>query len=181
MQKSNQQLPSNAEQQFISFNKSLSLISFVHIVEKPQSNWVQIWHILDTYIVSPEETTFLQSQSGTIFSKISICSSASLISTKSKQFIIIFCKSYSFVIEVLLTEPNIESITLTSSTNDEGLLSNALKECWSTLIFWKEWPRFSSTVFVYPSSMFYSQSSTCFSPNMFIISKAPLSRGGETE
>jgi len=31
------------------------------------------------YIVSPEDTEFLQSQSGTIFSKISICSSASPI------------------------------------------------------------------------------------------------------
>jgi len=31
------------------------------------------------YIVSPEETTFLQSQSGTVFSKISICSSAAPI------------------------------------------------------------------------------------------------------
>ena len=50
------------------------------------------------------------------------------------------------MIEVLLTESNIESITLTSSTNDDGLLlSDASKQCWSTLIFWKEWPRFSST------------------------------------
>jgi hypothetical protein len=34
------------------------------------------------YIVSPEETNFLQIQSGTIFSKISICSSASPIGRK---------------------------------------------------------------------------------------------------
>lgn len=98
--------------------------------------------------MSPLGTNFLQIQSGTTFSRSSICSSTSpaeksrivkhssklqsqntcynqsyyiLISTKSKLFIIIFWRSSSFVIGEHFTEQNIEYITSTRPSNGKDI------------------------------------------------------------